>query len=118
MTRADLRNYRKGRREAGELRARARQAQLRALQSGLLTDRDAAAREEARYAAEAERREAALDKIEREICALRDPDERRACRMFYVDGRSQIYVSQQLGVSEKTAWRIIARATRKITGGQ
>ncbi len=118
MTRADLRNYRKGRREAGELRARARQAQLRALQSGLLTDRDAAAREEARYAAEAARREAALDEIERAICALRDPDERRACRMFYVDGRSQIYVSQQLGVSEKTAWRIIARATKRITGGQ
>lgn len=116
ITRGELRAYRAGRREAAALRARARQAQLRACDSGLLSDRDAALREERLYSDLAARREAELFRIEEAIAALADPDEREAVRMWIIDGRGQERIAAALHMSIPTVRRRLRAAERKITG--
>lgn len=116
ITREELRAFRAGRREAAALRARARQAQLRAAESGLICDRDAAVRAAARYEEEAVRREAALLRIERGIEELPHPEQREAMRLRYCDGYGMERLAARLHVSVPTAARILRRAEKKITG--
>lgn len=117
LTREMLRNFRAGKREVMELRAKMRSAELAAARSDRATDRERALAERAIYEASANKQIARLAQIEEEISALRSPKQRRAIRLKYVEGYSTVKVAMTMGIAERTVEQLILNALKEKSGG-
>ena len=117
LTREMLENYRAGKKEVEELRAKMRSAELTAFRSDRPSDRERALTEQAIYEACANRQIARLAQIETEISDIRNPKQRRALRLRYVDGYSIVKVAMVMGIAERTVEYLIQSALKEKSGG-
>lgn len=118
VTRRELEGYRSAVREAAEMRARMRQAELSAMESEREKDRDRARSAAAMYDAMADVREYELTRIMAEIDALDDVDQRRAITLRYIDGLSRTAAAMRMEKSPEAIDKYVAAGIKELESEQ
>lgn len=114
MTKEELKYYLAAKEELMDLRRKVSAAQERARHSKTDADAERACREVALYETTADLVEQQRLQIEAAIMAVRNPDARRALRMRYIDGRSDVEIAMRLNYSDRQIRRIINTAIEEI----
>ena len=114
VTREQLEAYRNSRDELRDLRARMRQAELRAMESERESDRERARTAAQRYEALADEVEREMELIEAEIDNLELPEQRQVIRMRYIDGMRIRDIAYRVAYSGRQIQRIIDAAIAEM----
>ncbi len=114
VTKKQLEKYRSGIREVQELRSLMREAERTAERRERAEDKKRALYEAARYDALADERADELERIDMEIDALPDADQRRVIRMRYVEGMSRAATARRMERSLESVDKYTAAAIREL----
>ncbi len=116
ITKQDLKDYRDGKRELIEIRARLRQAELTARDSGREGDRKRAERLIRRYEKIADTRDRKQKEIEAAIEGLKRANHRRVLYYRYVLGWGRVKTALAMEVSESRVDKLTEEAVAELGG--